>query len=97
MTDVTILYDRVLLKPVEAEKTSAGGILLAGQNNDNTVKGEVVKVGEGRKNKAGTVIPLEVKVGDIVLYDTSAVIPVKIDGQDLVVIPEDKIFLVFDN
>lgn len=94
--DVTILYDRILLKPVETEKTTEGGIVLAGHSNDNTVKGEVVKVGEGRKTKSGTVIPLEVAVGDVVLYDTSAAIPVKIEGQDLVVIHEDKVFLVFD-
>ena len=92
--DVTILYDRVLLKMIENENVSVGGIVLAGAGNDNTRKAEVVKVGEGKQTKDGTLIPLTIKVGEIVIFDPTKVIPVKIEGQDLIVIREDDIFCV---
>lgn len=94
--DVTILNDRVLVRKNEVEKTSAGGIVLASGAEEPTFEATVLKVGEGKHTKEGTIIPMSVKPNDVVIYQPGAGIPVTIDGEKLLVLREDDIFAVKD-
>jgi chaperonin GroES len=91
---VTILYDRVLIKKLEVEEKTVGGIVLTGSATDPVFEGEVVKVGEGKLTKEKVLIPLTVKVGDKVIYDPNAAIDVTIDGEKFLVLREENIFAV---
>ena len=91
---LTILYDRVLIKKIEVEEKTVGGIVLTGSATDPVYEGEVVKVGEGKLTKANVLIPLTVKVGDVVVYDPSAAIDVTVDGEKFLVLREENIFAV---
>ena len=91
---ITILYDRVLIKKIAVEEKTVGGIVLTGSATDPVFEGEVVKVGEGRLTKANVLIPLTVKVGDIVVYDPAAAIDITVDGEKFLVIREENIFAV---
>ena len=94
--DVTILNDRVLVKRHETETKTAGGIVLAGSAAEPTFEATVLKVGEGRRSKNGTVIPLSVKPDDVVIYHPGAGITVTLDGEQLLVLREDEIFAIKD-
>ncbi len=94
--DVTILNDRVLVKRHETETKTAGGIVLAGSAAEPTFEATVLKVGEGRRTKNGTVIPLAVKPDDVVIYHPSAGITVTLNGEQLLVLREDEIFAIKD-
>lgn len=87
-------YDNVVVKPIEEEKTSSGGIVLAGESEKTHNKGLVTFVGEGRKNKEGTVIPLAINVGDVVLFGLQSGIKVVINGENCIVVKEGDIFAV---
>jgi len=87
-------YDNVVVKLVKQENTTAGGIVLAGDQDKTHNKGVVAYVGEGRKTKEGNIIPLEVKVGDTVLFGLDAGIRVTMYGENYLVVKEDSIFAV---
>ncbi len=87
-------YDNVVVKPISEESTSLGGIVLAGLPDKTHNKGVVTHTGEGKKNKAGQVIPLTVKVGDTVLFGLAAGIKVVINGENCIVVKEEDIFAV---
>ena len=90
------LGDRVLVKPLEDEDTSPGGIILPDTAKEKPMSGEVVAVGAGRLNDKGDRDPLEVKVGDRVLYGkySGTEVPAKIDGQDYLIMRESDILAV---
>jgi chaperonin GroES len=94
--DVTILNDRVLVRKNEAEKTTAGGIVLAGGAAELTFEATVLKVGEGKRTKDGTLIPLAVKPDDVIIYHPHAGVPMTLDGEQLLVLREDEIFAIKD-
>lgn len=86
------LHDRVIVKRVEEETTSPGGIVLPGSAKEKPVIGEVLAVGNGKKLDNGEVSALEVKVGDKVLFeDKFNVNEVKLDGEKVVVMKEEDI------
>ena len=85
------LYDRVIVKRVEEELTSAGGIVLPGSAAEKPSQGVVLAVGTGKPLDNGEVRPLQVKVGDKVLFGKYSGSEVKIDGEELVVMREDDI------
>ena len=91
---VAILGDRVLIRKIETEKKSAGGLVVLTGDDVHTPKGLVLKVGDGKLNKAGVLIPPSVKVDDVVMYTPGAGLAVKIDGEDLLVLREDDIYAV---
>ena len=93
---VSILGDRVLIRKIEGEKTSAGGLVVLTGDDIHTPKGLVLRVGEGRTTKEGVVIPIAVKVDDTVMYYPNAGLAVKIEGEDLLVLREDEIYAVVD-
>lgn len=88
------LSDRVVVRRMEEEKTTAGGIVLPDSAKEKPVKGEIVAVGEGKRADNGTVIPMSVKVGDKVLFGKYAGQEIKVDGQDVLVMREDDVIAI---
>ena len=88
------LYDRVVIKRMEEEKMSAGGIVIPDTATEKPIKCEIVAVGEGKALDNGSLRAPKVKVGDKVLVGKYAGTEVKLDGTDLLVVKEDDIFAV---
>ena len=88
------LYDRVVVRRLDSEETSAGGIVLPGSAQEKPSTGEIVAVGSGRVLDNGDVKALDVKVGDKVLFGKYSGTEVKFDGQDVIVMKEDELFAV---
>ena len=76
------LHDRVLIKVLDSEEKTAGGIIIPDTAKEKPQEGEVVAVGPGSKNENGKVAPMDVKVGDIVLFGKWSGTDVKIDGKE---------------
>ncbi len=89
------LHDRVIVKRLEEDKKSAGGIIIPDSATEKPVKGEIVAVGPGKKDDNGKNIALDLKVGDVVLFGKYSGSEVKVDGQDLLVMREDDVIAVF--
>ena len=88
------LHDRVVIKRMEEERMSAGGIVIPDAAKEKPTKGEVVAVGEGKALDNGSLRAPKVKVGDKVLFGKYSGTEVKLDGTDLLVVKEDDIFAV---
>jgi chaperonin GroES len=82
------LHDRIIVKRVEEETTTAGGIVLPGSATEKPSEGEVLAVGNGKQLDNGEIRALEVKVGDKVLFGKYSGNEVKIDGEELIVMRE---------
>ena len=91
MSNIKPLYDRVVVKPIEAEETSLGGIIIPDAAKEKPAEGEVVSVGSGARAENGTVTPLDVKAGDRVLFGKWSGTEVKVDGEDLLIMKESDI------
>ena len=85
------LHDRVIIRRMEEEKTSPGGIVIPDSATEKPVKGEVVAIGNGKILESGDVRPLDVKVGDIILFGKYSGTEVSVDGEELLVMREDDI------
>ncbi len=85
------LHDRVLVRRLEAEEKTAGGIIIPDSAKEKPSEGEIVAVGTGSKAEDGTVTPLDVKAGDRVLFGKWSGTEVKIDGEDLIIMKESDI------
>jgi len=90
------LHDRVVIRRVEEETKTAGGILLPGSAAEKPSQGVVVAVGNGIIKDNGDVRPLDVKVGDKVLFGQYAGSTVKVDGEELLMMKESEIFAVLE-
>jgi len=90
------LHDRVVVKRMEEERTSAGGIVIPDSATEKPDKGEIVAAGNGKILESGEVRALDVKVGDQVLFGKYAGTTVKVDGQELLVMREDDIVAVIE-
>lgn len=90
------LHDRVIIKRKEEERTSPGGIVIPESATEKPIRGEVVAVGNGKILDGGDVRPLDVKVGDNVLFGKYSGTEVKVDGDDLLVMREEDIMAVID-
>lgn len=90
------LQDRVIIKRLDNERTTASGIVIPESAAEKPDQGEVIAVGPGKTADNGTVIALEVKVGDKVLFGKYAGQAVKVDGEDLLVISEDDILAIIE-
>jgi len=88
------LHDRVVVRRMEEERTSAGGILIPDSAAENPMRGEVVAIGTGKRLDNGEICALAVKVGDTVLFGKYSGTEIKIDGDDVVVMREDDIMAV---
>lgn len=89
MSQLRPLHDRILLKRVESESTSKGGIIIPENAKEKPLEGEIVAVGPGRTLEDGTVRPLQVKAGDRVLFAKYAETEVKVGGETLLLLRED--------
>ena len=85
------LHDRVLVRRIEADTKTAGGIIIPDSAQEKPSEGEVVSVGEGARDDAGNRIALDVKAGDRVLFGKWGGTEVKIDGEDLLIMKESDI------
>ena len=85
------LHDRVLVRRVEAEEKTAGGIIIPDSAKEKPSEGEVIATGAGAKSEDGKVTPLDVKAGDRILFGKWSGTEVKIDGEDLLIMKESDI------
>ncbi len=85
------LHDRVVVRRVESEEKSAGGIIIPDTAKEKPQEGEVIAVGSGARDDAGKVVPLDVKAGDRVLFGKWSGTEVKLNGQDLLIMKESDI------
>ena len=90
------LHDRVVVRRIEAEEKSTGGIIIPDTTKEKPSQGEVIAVGPGGRDEAGKLIPVDVKVGDRVLFGKWSGTEVKIDGQELLIMKESDIMGVLD-
>ena len=85
------LHDRVLIKVLDSEEKTSGGIIIADTAKEKPQEGEIVAAGPGAKNEDGKITPLDVKVGDIVLFGKWSGTEVKIDGKEYSIMKESDI------
>ncbi|ADH89391.1 Chaperonin Cpn10 [Ancylobacter novellus DSM 506] len=90
------LHDRVVVKRIDAEEKSAGGIIIPDSAKEKPSQGEVVAVGPGARDEAGKLVPLDVKAGDRVLFGKWSGTEVKIDGTDYLIMKEADILGVLE-
>lgn len=91
------LHDRVIIKRLEAERTTASGIVIPDSAGEKPDQGEVLAVGTGKILPSGEIQPLQLKVGERVLFGKYAGQAVKIDGQEVLVVREEDVLGVIDN
>ncbi len=85
------LHDRVIVKRIEEERKSAGGIVIPDTAKEKPSQGEIIAVGPGGRDEAGKLIPIDLKVGDRVLFGKWSGTEVKLDGQELLIMKESDI------
>ena len=90
------LHDRVIVRRMEEERTSPGGIVIPDSATEKPIGGEVIAVGNGKILESGEVRPLDVKVGDRVLFGKYSGTEVKVDGEELLVMREEDIMGVIE-
>ncbi|MDR3372963.1 MAG: co-chaperone GroES [Ancalomicrobiaceae bacterium] len=90
------LHDRVVVKRIDAEQKTAGGIIIPDTAKEKPQEGEIVAVGPGARDEQGKLVALDVKVGDRVLFGKWSGTEVKIDGQDLLIMKESDILGVIE-
>jgi len=90
------LQDRIIVKRVEEETMTAGGIFIPETAKEKPMKGEIVAVGHGKKTEDGKVIPIDVKVGEKVLFGKYAGTEIKIEGEEYLIMREDDILGVME-
>ena len=90
------LHDRVVIKRMEEERTSPGGIVIPDTAAEKPIKGEVIAVGKGKILESGEVRPLDLKAGDKVLFGKYSGTEVKVEGEDLLVMREDDVMAVIE-
>ena len=85
------LHDRVVIKPAAAEEKTAGGIIIPDTAKEKSQEGEVISVGTGKTLENGSVVPLEVKEGDRILFGKYSGTEIKLQDQDYLILREDEI------
>ena len=90
------LHDRVVVKRLDAEEKTAGGIIIPDTAKEKPMQGQVVAVGPGGRDEAGKLIPIDVKTGDKVLFGKWSGTEIKLDGEELMVMKESDIMGVLE-
>jgi chaperonin GroES len=90
------LHDRVLVRRVEAEEKTAGGIIIPDTAKEKPSEGEVIAVGPGARDDAGKIIELDVKVGDRILFGKWSGTEIRLDGEDLLIMKESDVMGVIE-
>lgn len=90
------LHDRILIKRLDAETKTSGGLIIPDSAKEKPIQAKVIAVGAGKRDKDGKLIPLEVKAGDRVLFSKYSGTDVKIDGEDHMILREDDLLAILD-
>lgn len=90
------LHDRVIVRRLEEETKSAGGIIIPDSAKEKPTRGEIIAVGEGARDDSGKLVPLSVKEGDVVLFGKWGGTEVKVDGKDLLIMKETDILAIVE-
>ena len=90
------LHDRVVVRRIEAEERTSGGIIIPDSAKEKPSQGEIIAIGPGGRDESGKLIPIDLKVGDTVLFGKWSGTEVKIDGQDLLIMKESDIMGVIE-
>ena len=88
------LQDRILVKPMEAEETTSSGIIIPDTAKEKPMKGEIVAVGSGKVTEDGKNIPMELKVGDKVLYGKCSGTEITVDGNEYLIMRESDVYAI---
>ena len=91
------LHDRVVVRRIDSDSKTKGGIIIPDTAQEKPQEGEVVSVGPGKRNEKGDIVALEVKAGDRVLFGKWSGTEVKIDGEDLLIMNESDIMAVLED
>jgi chaperonin GroES len=94
--NVRPLHDRVLVRRLESEEKTAGGIIIPDSAKEKPMEGEIIAVGTGHKSEDGKVTALDVKAGDVVLFTKWAGTEVKVDGEELMIMKESDILAIVE-
>lgn len=86
------LHDRVLVRRIEQESKSSGGIIIPDNAKEKPIEGEVLAIGPGARDDSGKVLPLDVKIGDTVVFGKWSGTEIKINGEELLILKEADIF-----
>ena len=90
------LYDRIVVKRIEEQETIRGGIIIPDSAKEKPQEGEVVAVGQGKRLEDGKIVPLDVKVGDRILFGKYSGSDIKLDGDEYMIMREDEVLGVLD-
>ncbi|HTM51016.1 MAG TPA: co-chaperone GroES [Bryobacteraceae bacterium] len=90
------LYDRLVIKRVEEQETVKGGIIIPDSAKEKPQEGEVMAVGNGKRLDDGKLVPLDVKVGDRILFGKYSGSEIKLDGEEYIIMREDEVLGVLD-
>ncbi|MFU0507568.1 co-chaperone GroES [Pseudaminobacter sp. NGMCC 1.201702] len=90
------LHDRILVRRIEAEEKTAGGIIIPDTAKEKPQEGEVIAVGGGARDEAGKLVPLDVKAGDRILFGKWSGSEIKLDGEDLLIMKETDVMGVIE-
>ena len=90
------LYDRIVVKRIEEQETIRGGIIIPDSAKEKPQEGEVVAVGNGKRLEDGKLVPLDVKVGDRILFGKYSGSDIKLDGDEYMIMREDEVLGVLD-
>ncbi|MFN3322806.1 MAG: co-chaperone GroES [Bryobacteraceae bacterium] len=95
--DIRPLYDRIVVRRIEEEETVQGGIIIPDTAKEKPQQGEVVAVGKGKRLEDGKVVPLDVAVGDKILFGKYSGSDIKLDGNEYLIMREDEVLGVLVN
>ena len=90
------LYDRIVVRRIEEQETKRGGIIIPDSAKEKPQEGEVVAVGNGKRLENGTLVPLDVKAGDRILFGKYSGSDIKLDGEEYMIMREDEVLGVLD-
>ena len=90
------LHDRILIKRIEEKETAKGGIIIPDTAKEKPQEGEVVAVGNGKKEKDGLVVPLDVKAGDRILFGKYSGAEIKMDNQEYLILREEEVLGIIE-
>jgi chaperonin GroES len=90
------LHDRIVVRRIEAEEKTSGGIIIPDTAKEKPIEGEVIAVGPGVRNEQGLLVPLDVKAGDRILFGKWSGTEIKLDGEELLIMKESDVMGVLD-
>jgi chaperonin GroES len=91
------LYDRIVVKRIEEKETKVGGLFIPDSAKEKPQEGEVVAVGQGKRNDEGKLIPLDVKAGDRILFGKYSGSDIKVDGNEYMIMREDEVLGILED